>query len=696
MKAPPTRGMGLGDRLSWIGRTAAASLDRLKMSEHVFGLLVAIVIGALCGVGAVFFNYLIHAFQGLFWGTREMAIGVLRNQPWWRIALMPGLGGLLVGWIVYHFAKEARGHGVPEVMAAVALRGGIIRARVALAKVVASAITIASGGSAGREGPVIQIGAAIGSVVGQLLRVSRRRLRTFVGCGAAGGIAATFNAPVAGALFSVEIILGEFGVAQFSPIVISSVIATVVARHYLGSGPVFEVPHYTLASGWELLPYAALGLLCGAVSAGFIRLLYLVEDFFERARRLPGFLRPMAGGFLLGLVGLVVPHVYGDGRTVIDLALLGQLSWFLLAALLAAKIVATSLTLGSGGSGGVFAPSLFLGAMAGGLVGRLAAHVPGIATGAPGGYALVGMGGVVAGATHAPITAILIIFEMTGSYDVILPLMTVCIISTVLSSRLSRESIYTLKLVRRGIDLFRGRSLDVLKPHTVAQCLRTGGERVVPGQLFRDILKRILRSEHTQFYGVDEDGTYRGVLTLADARRVFLSRENLEGILLVEDLLHTNVPVCTPGESLSEALHKFTQSAVPELPVVEDMRSRHFCGVLNYADVISVYQGEILKLDAAGGLASRVSSTPALRRVQVVEGFSLAEWDPPSSLWGRNLREAALRARYGLHVVLVKKKSATAADRIAPLAPGPDYTISAEDTLVVYGRDEDVEKVLKM
>lgn len=696
MTEPHADRMSLSARLNWAGRMFAASLDRLKMSEHAFMLAVAIVIGVLCGLGAVAFNLLIHAFQQVFWGVRETAVDVLRSQPLWKIALLPGLGGLLVGWIVYHFAKEARGHGVPEVMAAVALRGGVIRARVALAKIVASAITIASGGSAGREGPVIQIGATIGSVVGQLLRMSRRRLRTVVGCGAAGGIAATFNAPIAGALFSVEVILGEFGVAQFSPIVISSVIATVVARHYLGKGPVFDVPHYALTSGWELFPYALLGLVCGVVSAAFIRLLYKFEDFFEQRKHFPGFLRPMVGGFLVGLIGLALPHVYGDGRSVINLALLGQLSGLLLAVLLAAKMVATSLTLGSGGSGGVFAPSLFLGAMAGGVVGKLAALLPGVAPGPCGGYSLVGMGGVVAGATHAPITAILIIFEMTDSYDVILPLMTVCIISTVVSARLSSESIYTLKLVRRGIDLFRGRSLDLLKAHTVESCVRTECERVPPGRPVGEILHAILRSEHTQFYCVAADGTYRGVVTLADARRVFLSREHLENVLLVDDLLRTQAPVCTPSESLSDALHKFAEADLPELPVVENPANRRFLGALNYADVISVYQDEILKLDTAEGLARRVASTRIFGRVRVAEGFSLAEWDPPSSLWGKALRDAQPRTRYGLHVLLVRKRTAATAERIEPVAPGPDYRIAPEDTLIVHGRDDDIDKALAL
>jgi len=673
-------------------------LERAMMHERLFTLGVAIVIGVLCGFGAVGFKHLIHLFQQIFWGQSEVSLDTLKQSPWWRSLLMPALGGLAVGPIIHYFAREAKGHGVPEVMLAVAVRQGIIRVRVAFAKALASAFTIASGGSAGREGPIIQIGAAIGSWVGQLLKVSGRKLRTFVGCGAAAGIAATFNAPMAGALFAVEVILGEFGVAQFSPIVISSVLATVIARHHFGGGPVFEAPEYELGKVVEMGPYFLLGVLCGAISFAFIKTLYFAEDAFDRLKRVHPAFRPMLGGLALGLLGWGLPHVFGDGYETVNLALSNQLPLMLLVALLAAKILATSLTLGSGGSGGVFAPSLFMGAMLGGALGAAAVKVLGDAPHLAGGYALVAMGGLVAGATHAPISAILIIFEITYDYAIILPLMMVCIVSTVVSQALSRESVYTLKLVRKGIDLVGGRSVDLLRSHRVGQCLSEDYEAFRVEAKLSLLVDQMLRGERTQFYIVSDSNRLQGVVSVGDLRRILLHREALEQVLLVEDMVNTQVPVCTRDDTLSAALLKFEHSGFTELPVVENLAGRRLVGVLRYTEVLAIYNEEIMRQDSADGLAQRVMSSEAGRKVRLVRGFSVIEWDPPSSLWNLTLAQADLPARYSVRVILVKKKAIPgySGEELVPTVPGRDYLIAPEDTFLIYGRDEDLDNVRKL
>ena len=372
--------------------------EYLRQTEHLYMVLVSIVIGLLGGLGAIGFRECIRLFQLVAWRADPVTLDFVRTLPWWWKVLVPALGGLLVGMIITRFAAEAKGHGVPEVMESVALRGGRIRPRVVLAKLLASGVCIASGGSVGREGPIVQIGSAIGSSIGQWLRIGERRLRTLVGCGAAAGIAATFNAPVAGALFSVEIILGDFGVTQFSPIVISSVVATVVSRHFLGDFPAFEVPQYSLVSAGELAAYAVLGLIAGLAAIAFVRALYGAEDLFD-VIRLPAILKPALGGAMIGLIALRFPAIFGVGYEAINEALRGELGWKLLVVLAAVKIVAVSLTIGSGGSGGVFAPSLFIGATLGGAVGTVVHYLWPEASGGPGAYALVGMGAVVAAGT---------------------------------------------------------------------------------------------------------------------------------------------------------------------------------------------------------------------------------------------------------------------------------------------------------
>ena len=384
--------------------------NRLKLTEHSFVLIVAVIIGLLGGYGAVLIQLAIRWFQHLFWGGKFNLETIEAIAWYWRV-IIPAFGGLVVGLVIQYYAREAKGHGVPEVMEAIALKNGIIRPRVVIAKLFSSALYIASGGSVGREGPVIQIGSAVGSTVGQFFKVNPKRMRVFVACGAASGIAAAFNAPVAGALFAVEIILGDFAVPQFSPIVISSVAATIVSRHYLGDYPAFVVPEYQLVSPLEILNYVVLGFLAGFVALLFIKTLYFSEDVFDDLK-LPEYVKGVVGGVIIGSIGLIFPYIYGVGYDAMDLALYGKLLWQIAGVLVFVKILATSISLGSGGSGGIFAPSLFLGAMLGVFFGHVVNLFFPTWTSSPGAYALVAMGGVVGAATHGPITAILIIFEI--------------------------------------------------------------------------------------------------------------------------------------------------------------------------------------------------------------------------------------------------------------------------------------------
>ncbi|NCA82887.1 MAG: chloride channel protein [Opitutae bacterium] len=583
----------------WARRLGRSWVERARGGEYLFLLFTAALIGLLGGLAAIAFDIAIHLFQDGFWSVVEPRLADLREISPWKIALVPAFGGLLVGLITTFLVSEAKGHGVPEVIKAVALDGGKIRGRVALAKTIASALTIGSGGSAGREGPIIQIGAAIGSRIGQAMGMSRRRLRTLVGCGAAAGIAATFNAPIAGALFSVEVILGEFGAAQFSPIVISSVVATVVARAWRGNVPAFAPPPCTFASAWELIPYALLGLLCGLVSFAYIRINASTHRLFAHPR-LPGWLRPAAGGLLVGLLALVLPQVLGDGHGLSNAAFAGLFPVGLLLVLVFAKMLATGLTLGSGGSGGVFSPALAVGACLGAGLGGLVAPLLGAHYGGLAAYALVGMGGLVAGSMLAPITAILMVFEISANYSIILPVMLAAILSTVLVARLTGHlSIYTFPLARAGIRLFRGGSPDLLLAHRVDTHLRPRFETIRPGESARLLLDRLLASDASQFYVVDAADALLGAITLGDARRVLLSSPALVDMLLAEDVMRRDIPAVLPDDNLGATLAKFTASRLQELPVLRSAADRRLLGTLAYPDVLATYQDEILKADAS-------------------------------------------------------------------------------------------------
>jgi chloride channel protein, CIC family len=438
-----------------------------RVMESEPGLVVlALLVGAGGGLGAVVFRYLIFGVTELATGTEDYsAVGPQPNPlvpvlGIWFVVAAPVIGGLLYGPLVAFFAPEARGHGVPEVMFAVVCNQGRIPVRVALVKSLASALCIGTGGSVGREGPIVQIGSALGSSIGQWLRVPERRLQMLVACGAAAGISATFNAPVAGVFFALELILRAFTARAFGILALSSVTADVIGRAAFGNAAFLHLPPFTVHSPWEYLGYAALGLLGGLLGWGFARFLYLVEDGCDRVWRGPEWLRPAIGGIVLGGLLLVLPQLYGVGYPVLANGIAERYALGFLLVLVVGKMVATSLTIGIGGSGGVFAPSLFIGAMAGTAFGMVVhALFPALPV-SPGAYGLVGMAAVFAGASHAPITALVIVFELTGQYSIILPLMAAVALSTGISHLVSRETIYTLKLLRRGVDIGAGSALD--------------------------------------------------------------------------------------------------------------------------------------------------------------------------------------------------------------------------------------------
>ena len=562
------------------------------LNEHVVTSLIAIIIGILGGYGAVLFRLLIRGVQFLFYQNSGDFLEFAAGVPYYLKIGLPALAGAIVGPIIYFWAREAKGHGVPEVMEAVALKGGIIRTRVAFVKILASAISIGGGGSVGREGPIVQIGSSVGSTVGQILRVSQDRQRTFVGCGAAAGIAATFNAPIAGVLFSLEILLGDFGVSTFSPIVLSSVAATIVSRYYFGDFPAFVVPHYEVVSLWEYPLYFGLGILAALVGLLFVVTLYKTEDLFD-AVPIPEYLKGIVGGALVGCMFLVFPHVFGVGYGAIDLSLTNNLATSMLFMLIFAKILATSITIGGGMSGGIFAPSLMIGAMAGGWFGQLMhSFFPDI-TATGGAYALVAMGAVVAATTHAPITAILILFELTSQYQIILPLMISCITAALLAGTLKKGNIYTIKLLRRGVELRMGRERGILRLLKVQDVTLTQPHAVPESMHLIDIIETFKRTNASYLQVIDDYNKLAGIISFRDVRAV-LQEEALGYLIIARDVATTDVITVTPNETLEDVLKKMSIKGISQLPVVKVDDPKEVIGVLEEKEVIATYNREVI------------------------------------------------------------------------------------------------------
>lgn len=556
-------------------------------------VFLAVLVGLGTGIGAVAFIWLVESARELFFGySREL---LEQGTPFeWRyyIPLVPLVGGLIVGPIVYLYAREARGHGVPEVMEAVARRGGIIRRRVAAAKAIASAICIGSGGSAGREGPIVQIGSAIGSVVGQRFKMSADLVKILVGCGAAGGISAVFNAPIAGVLFSLEVILGDFGIGTFAPVILSSVVASVVSHALLGNYPAFEIPEYSLVSAWEIPLYAILGILAALIARLFVVTLYKGEDIFENLK-MPGWLKPALGGLLLGLLGLAFPQVFADGYQTITSILHGHGVYWLLIVLVFAKMLATMLTLGSGNSGGIFAPSLFMGTALGSAYGNLVHYLFPTVTATPGAYAAVGMGALVAAATHAPMTALMIIFEMTRDYHIILPLMVACVVATMIALRMAPDSIYTLKLLRRGVVLRQGRDVNVLARHTVAEVMHRDFVTIPVTLRMPEVLSKLESTAQSDFLVVDNEDLLVGMVGYQEIRNL-LTKTGIDALVIASDIMRPVRHALHPDDLLTEAWDLFRPDEVAVIPVVARDNERRVLGIVTRERITGFYNRRLV------------------------------------------------------------------------------------------------------
>jgi chloride channel protein, CIC family len=563
-----------------------------RPSREALFLLFAILAGALSGIGALAFLSLIAAGQWAFWPAGDNFLIQVSLAPAWLKILIPVLGGLALGPLIAFWVPEIRGPGVSEVIEAAALEDSRIPPKVTILKSWCTALTIATGGSVGQEGPVSAIGAALGSGLGRFFHFSTEKIRVALACGAAGGIAATFNAPFAGTLFAIEILLSDVNVAYLGPVALAAVFGLVAARNVWSGVPLLSSPPFELKHHWELGLYLLLGLLGGLLALLFNRSIAATDTCLGRLR-LPLWCRPALGGLALGLVGLWSPEVFGIGYSYINQALGGELSLQTASLSLLAKFLATVICLGTM-TGGVFGPALFLGSMLGtafalGLNFLLPAlHLN------PVDYALVGMGTVLGGATLAPMTAILIIFELTKSYHSIIPLFLSCVGSLLIVKYLYGYSAYDAKLLRRGVHLVRGLEVNVLRSMRVKDCMNSQMELIYDDTNFGEIIRKAEESPFPDFVVVDQQGNLNGVVTLSDLRRGLQVVDKHPGALKAEELKTRNVITVNPEDDLETALDLLERD-LPFLPVVPPA-TRTVVGVLRTDDVLTAYKHRLLKL----------------------------------------------------------------------------------------------------
>lgn len=590
------RGGGAGDAAQ-----DPSSRRRWQPTETVLLGGTALVVGLLSGVGVWLFKLGIGWVQAHYFdaaGDRLSAVA-----PHFTLVLLPLGGGLFVGLLLQFFIREERHHGISGIMEAVALGGGRLRYWRIPLKSVAAAASIGSGASVGPEDPSVQIGANIGSMFGQKLRLSNERLRALVAAGAASGVAAAFNAPIAGVFFALEIILGEIGGSAFGVVVMAAVVASVFTQAVAGAEPAFHVPAYAF-QGWHELPlYVVLGLLAGPLAALYVRVVHAVRDRFQ-AWRAPRWLKPTLAGAVVGAVGLFLPQVLGVGYDTIEATLAGNgPALGITLALLGAKLGMTALCIGAGFPGGVFAPSLFLGAMLGAACGTAAQFVFPSSGVHPSALAMVGMAAVLAGTVHAPLTAVLILFEMTNDYRIILPLMFAVVVSLWISQRLQRHSIYTLGLERKGIRLQRGRDIEVLESLQVEEVMQCDPPVLRQADSLADAIEVLQRLHYHGLPVLDAEGTLVGVLTVQD-----IDRARAEGTDagIVGDACSRDVLVTYPHETLGQALRRMSARGIGRLPVVAPSDDKKLVGLLRRTDVVRAYDAALTRRAALRQDAQRV------------------------------------------------------------------------------------------
>ncbi len=538
--------------------------------------------GALTSVG---FRYLTSELHKLLTGsTTPGLVESFMELSWWQRLLIPAFGGFCAGLVLFFGMRWHGGVTTSDYMEAVVLGDGKVSTRRSIVKSLSAMFTIASGGSIGREGPLVQLSSVVASILGRLRGWSTPRLRLLVGCGAAAGIASAYNAPIAGALFVAEIVLGSVAMEIFGPLVFASVVATLTVRAFIGSDPIYAIPHFQLNSDWEIVPYLLLGLFAGLLAPWFLRLLNASERLVGHVPG-PVFVKMLAGGAIVGVLATFHPEVCGNGYSAVNMILAGNWGWNIVALILISKVLATAATFGSGAVGGVFTPTLFVGASLGYIFGAATGHLPLHLTINPSAFALVGMGAFLAATTHAPIMAIIMIFELTLDYQIILPLMLACVIGYYVSVGIEKRSIYSEALKRKGAGDYRHQLAelhvrDLMKPDPLT---------VTPTARFAEIGQKFVANRFNYLY-VTDDGRFIGAISLHDIKN-YLNAPELAEVVIAGDILREDIPVIRPSATLNEALDRFARHRGERLPVVSDEGVHRLIGSLAKTDVILALAG---------------------------------------------------------------------------------------------------------
>ena len=662
-------------------------ISKIPVPEYALFSAFAILIGAAAGFAAVLFHRSIDFFSEHFFNS---------NFDYY-IILIPALGMLALSLLTYAFPRTATKKGVPEVIKAVALRGGYIPFRTTLFHFIAPVICIGTGNTLGPEGPIAQLGGGISSKIGNILGFSDSRRRVFTAAGAGAAIAAVFNSPLGGIFFALEIILlNDFQAPTFSALVLASVTASAIAHSFLGNKAIFVFNEISIGSTNDLFLYASLGLIAGLFSLLFIRYSDFIDKSFNDKilKKIPRWIVMLLIGLLMGIAGYFYNGIFGIGYETINSILAHNLVWSVVLILLVLKFVLVPLILYSGGFGGLFAPSLFIGACLGFLYAFALNNLFNFNLDTTA-FVLVGMGAVLGGVNSIPISSILIIFEMTKNYTFILPLMLGIIVSTIVVQVVLKGSVHIKHLEREGYRISSGKDTNILRLIYVEDVMRQDISLIPENTSISHLINQLLESPHTTFYTTNSEGKLVGTITESELRPIITEYENIRDTLIASDIARNEVTTVFRTDDLDTVLKLFGVKNVDQFPVVSKKDPLKAIGSVWRHDVITAYNQESLKSNITDGLAHELKTIEKTKISKVTEGYSIVESKVIPLFVGSTLAELRLRNRYGLEVLMIKQKNSLYSDESEDskiIIPDPNYVIKSDDILVLFGSDENIAK----
>ena len=651
---------------------------------NTFFVLLAMAAGVFGALGAIVFRFTVASLTELFTGSGNVVAGA-ETLPLWAKIAVPAGGGLAAGLIVRFLVRDTGPEGVSHLIEVVSIGRRSVRLRPSLARAAASALSISSGGSVGREGMIIQLGAALASSLSRAVKLPPERVRILTACGMAAGVAGAYNTPIAATLFVLEVVIGSFSMSLFGPTVVSAVISTVVVRSVFGDEPLYKVTKMLPEAPVEFLAFAGIGLAAGLAAALFVRVLNLARKLYS-ASGLPLPVAMALGGAAVGLLGVGLPDVWGNGFEGTNRILSGSLGALALVLLLFGKTVATAATVGSGAPGGVFTPSLMVGSAVGGLAAiGTRALIPWLDAPA-GAYALLGMGGMLAGVTRAPLLAVIMMFEMTGDTALLLPMLLVSVLAVISARKLERDSMYVQSLRSAGIVWEKTPEATAASSLKVADVMRTDVSPLPRSMPLSQVLERFLKSRNLMLYVVDEEGKLLGAVDIHTVKDSF-SEPQLSTSVIAQDLV-SDVPSVTPAEPLTSVNEKLWFRDLGQLPVVD--AAGRLVGIVTRRDLLGAFDREVLQRDRLVA-RFRATSGGAVDYFELPEKHRLAEVDVPEALVGRAVADSGLRSRFGISVLAVKRLTREGIER--RFVPGAEDRLQQGDVLVVLATDEAIARL---